>query len=140
MRLTEEDLEQIMKANPDLKVQQEQPVAKIPNIKQVKPNKYHAKRTYSKLCHRFFHSKGEAERGEELRLLEMAGKIQDLRFQVKFTLCDKPKVTIAIDFSYMDDGVRIFEDFKGVLTRDFRTKLAWLQTKKGMIVILSKRS
>lgn len=101
-------------------------------------NKYHAKRTFSTLCDRTFDSLAEAKRGEELRLLEMAGEIWDLRYQWKFILCKDPKVTITIDFTYLEKGKRIFEDTKGVLTRDFRTKLAWLQQSQGIRVLLSK--
>lgn len=90
-------------------------------------NKYNAHRTYSALCQREFASKAEARRGEELHLLEMAGEIRDLRYQLPFVLNVKPKVTITIDFSYIENGQIVYEDTKGVLTRDFRTKLAWLK-------------
>jgi hypothetical protein len=113
-------------------------------------NKYGARRTFSELCGRTFASKAEAQRGEELRLLEMAGEISDLEYQPRFTLCEKPKITITLDFSYVEQrdlGVpgrgieghsseRIHEDVKGVLTRDFRTKLAWLKEKHGIDVRL----
>ncbi len=104
-------------------------------------NKYHAKRTYSALCDRTFSSKAECRRGEELHLLQLAGEISDLEYQVKFVLCEKPKITYAADFKYKDmNGERrkIYEDTKGVLTRDTRTKLAWLKEKYGISVLLSK--
>lgn len=111
-------------------------------------NKYHAKRTWSELCRREFASKKEAGRAEELTLLEKGGEIKDLTFQHRFDLCKKPKVTITIDFQYvLMDEVRvkgnfiptdvIYEDSKGVLTRDTRTKLAWLKEKYNIDVILS---
>src|SRR3990167_6188399 len=99
-------------------------------------SKYHSKRTFSALCNRFFPSKLEATRAEELHLMELAGVISDLRYQVRFKLNDKPLITITIDFSYLEDGVRKFEDTKGFLTRDFRTKLAWLQTTQDIEVAL----
>ena len=111
-------------------------------------NKYHAKRTYSELSKRWFASKAECRRGEELRLLEMGGEIANLQYQVKFVLSEKPKVTIAIDFAYLKDiraigqrlydGTLVYEDTKGVLTRDFRTKLAWLKQQQGIEVLLTK--
>lgn len=101
-------------------------------------NKYKARRTYSELCGRFFSSKAEARRGEELHLLERAGEITDLRYQVRFVLSDKPRVSITIDFTYLEDALRIFEDTKGVLTRDFRTKLSWLKQVHNIDVLLSK--
>lgn len=101
--------------------------------------KYGAKRTWSNLCQRTFDSKAEAVRGEELRLLEMAGEIDQLEYQVRFRLCEVPPVSITIDFTYRTyrEGIyREFEDVKGVLTRDFRTKLAWLKEKYGIDVKL----
>jgi len=106
--------------------------------------KYGAKRTWSELCQREFASKAEAVRGEELALMEKAGLISHLEYQPRFELCEDPKITITLDFSYRDEtpGIlpkRIFEDVKGVLTRDFRTKLAWLKEKYGIDVQLIKR-
>ncbi|KKN62161.1 hypothetical protein LCGC14_0514400 [marine sediment metagenome] len=102
------------------------------------PNKYKAIRTYSELCQREFASKKECRRGEELCLLEKAGEIAGLCYQVKFVLSEKPRVTITIDFGYLvKDGGLCFEDSKGVLTRDFRTKLIWLKQSRYIDVILS---
>ena len=99
--------------------------------------KYGAKRTYSQLCDRIFDSKAEAIRGEKLRMLELAGEIQDLKYQVKYILCTKPKKrTITIDFVYIQDEELIHEDTKGVLTRDFETKLLWLENTFGIKVNL----
>ena len=100
-------------------------------------NKYFAKRKYSTLCGRWFASKKEAARGEELTLMEKGGLISNLQFQVRFVLSEHPRVTITIDFIYQEDGEQKYEDTKGVLTRDFRTKLAWLHEQKGIDVILS---
>ena len=99
--------------------------------------KYNSKRTWSELCQREFASMKEARRGEELHLLEKAGEIECLGYQVKFVLSVKPKVTIRIDFQYWENGEWVLEDSKGVLTRDFRTKLAWLKQLEGISVKLS---
>ncbi len=99
-------------------------------------NKYGAKYTWSQLCNRTFASRAEAVRGEELRLMEMAGEITELNYQPWFVLCKKPKITITLDFYYKVDGLVKFEDVKGVLTRDSRTKLAWLKEKHGIDVRL----
>jgi len=99
-------------------------------------NKYNARRIYSALCGRTFSSKAEAIRGEELALLERGGVIERLVYQDTFALCSDPKVTIAIDFSYVEFGERVYEDVKGVLTRDFRTKLCWLKEKHDIDVVL----
>lgn len=101
-------------------------------------NKYGAIKTYSELCGRTFDSKAEARHGEELRLLELAGKIKNLEYQIPFKLCDKPRIKITIDFKYRKwdgyiefdgGGYDVYEDVKGILTRDSRTKLAWLKEK-----------
>ena len=102
-------------------------------------NKYHSMRTWSNLCQRWFDSKAEAARAEELHLLQQAGGIKDLEYQVVFALNVKPKVSIKIDFAYTDNGERIHEDTKGVLTRDFRTKLAWLKQQQGISVRLQRQ-
>jgi len=101
-------------------------------------NKYNARRTYSELCNRTFDSKAEKIRGEELVLLLRAEEIQELQYQVKFKLSDKPKISVSIDFSYVEMGKRIYEDVKGVLTRDSRTKYAWLKEKHGIEVQLTR--
>jgi predicted 3-demethylubiquinone-9 3-methyltransferase (glyoxalase superfamily) len=100
-------------------------------------NKYGAIRTWSELCQRTFDSKAEAKRGEELALMERAGEIGNLTYQMCYSLSVKPKVTITIDFVYQNGATEtFFEDVKGVLTRDFRTKLAWLKEKYGIEVKL----
>ena len=101
-------------------------------------NKYNAKRTYSALCDRTFSSKAECRRGEELHLLQMAGEISGLEYQVKFVLCEKPKITYSADFRYTENGEEVVEDSKGFLTRDTRTKIAWVKEKFGISVLLSK--
>ena len=119
--------------------------------------KYHAKRTYSSLCNRTFSSRAECVRGEELALLEMAGEITGLEYQVPFTLSIEPKVTITIDFTYKpriysdlilqkagnNSGKillydkAIYEDVKGYKeTREFRVKRIWLKEKYGIDVEL----
>ncbi len=105
-------------------------------------NKYGAKRTWSELCQREFASKKECLRAEELTLLEKAGERVNRLFQIPFILSVKPKITITIDFAYKEmtniyAPNYTYEDSKGMLTRDTRTKLAWLKEKHGIDVILS---
>ena len=99
-------------------------------------NKYHAKRTWSELCQRTFDSQAEARWGEGLTLMEKVGEIQDLQFQVKYVLSYKPRITIKIDFQYKENGQVKRQDVKGVLTRDFRTKLAWLKEQGTEVEII----
>lgn len=102
--------------------------------------KYHAVQTYSELCGRTFSSKAECARAEELMLLERAGEITDLQFQVKYVLNEKPKISITLDFVYKENGEMVYEDYKGVLTRDFRTKIYWLKSKFGITVLLTGKT
>lgn len=81
-----------------------------------------------------FDSKRELNRYTELKLLEKAGIIKDLRRQVKFQLLPSQKskdgsyvleraVHYIADFTYMDEqGNMIVEDTKGVKTPDYIIK------------------
>ncbi|GEM_PF-3194164 len=101
-------------------------------------NKFHARRTWSETCNRFFASKGEAMRGEELAILEKASVIGKLTYQPMWVLSEEPRVTYKADFGYSrrepHDRSYVVEDVKGVLTRDTRTKLAWLKQRYGITV------
>ena len=101
-------------------------------------NKYSAKKTFSELCGRKFDSKAEARRGEELHLLQKAGEISDLQYQVRFVLHRKPIISIKIDFGYIENGERIFADVKGKETRDFRVKRYWLEEQQNIKILLTK--
>lgn len=72
-----------------------------------------------------FHSKAEARRYSELRLLERAGEITGLKLQERFDMIIEGVLICRYhaDFSYSDrSGQRIVEDVKGVLTAEFRLK------------------
>lgn len=74
-----------------------------------------------------FDSKREAARWKELRLMERAGEITDLRRQVRYELIPKQEGERAVhyiaDFAYKDkDGKKIVEDAKGARTREYIIK------------------
>ena len=82
-----------------------------------------------------FDSLREARRWGELRLMEKAGEIVDLRRQVPVELQgrDGPLLTrtgrcmrLTIDFAYTDSrsGLTIYEDAKGMPTRDYEVRRA----------------
>lgn len=105
-------------------------------------NKYGAKQVTKNGM--IFDSKREARRDSELRLLEAAGKIRDLRRQVKFELIPSQRepdttgprggiirgkvieraVDYIADFVYIDTrtGETIVEDTKGMRTKDYIIK------------------
>ena len=160
-RWTPETLEQRKRDNPDFAK-----ANPMPAIKKLSPetmermrkevgimSTHHARRTYSELCQRNFDSKAEAEYGERLCLMERAGEINHLRYQVKFELFDKPRITITIDFAYIDNpGEKqpneVFVDVKGKrftkkrrterprVERDFWVKLHWLKQRYNVDVKL----
>lgn len=78
-----------------------------------------------------FDSEGEANRYMELKLLEAGQYISDLKIQPVFVLLEKftdsagnkhAAIRYRADFSYIDNGQRVVEDFKGVETEVFRIK------------------
>jgi hypothetical protein len=93
-----------------------------------KPNKFKAQRTGK------YASKAEARRAAELKLLERAGKIQNLGEQVKFEIiprqddadgkCLERACHYIADFVYTDPatGQEIVEDCKGFRTPEYRLK------------------
>lgn len=90
-----------------------------------------------------FDSKHEAKRYQELRLLEQAGEITNLRLQVPFELIPKSKYGMPIryiaDFTYNDlNGQLIVEDAKGVKTPVYRLKRRLMAELKGIEIDNSK--
>lgn len=88
-----------------------------------------------------FASKLEAERYQQLMLLERAGEISGLQLQVEFQIFkgyispdtgEKTRsVTYVADFVYIDnrDNRMIVEDTKGMETPDFRLKWKLVQSQ-----------
>ena len=80
-----------------------------------------------------FDSRAEAHRYSELRFLELAGEILDLKVHPSFELLPKAitpagvkvrKVSYEADFAYTEkDGTKVVEDVKGVETPVFRLKM-----------------
>ena len=66
----------------------------------------------------------------------MAGEISSVIYQPTFLLSASPKITITLDFQYWVKGQEraTYEDVKGILLRDTRTKFAWLKEKYGIEV------
>lgn len=79
-----------------------------------------------------FDSKSEARRYSELRLLEREGQISELQLQPSFILAPsvrfhdakrtKPALKYIADFEYLEKGVKIIEDVKGMQTPAFKIK------------------
>ena len=80
-----------------------------------------------------FDSKKEANRYQELKLMQRAGIIRDLQRQVKYVLIPSQKgddgrvierpCTYIADFVYVDEnGKKVVEDTKGYRTSDYKIK------------------
>lgn len=120
-----------------------------------RPHKYRAKATVVDGIR--FHSKREAARYQELRLLEKAGEIWDLELQPTFPLC-APSTTGTIggavkalagtfdgrigeyraDFAYHDRSGRIVEDTKGYDTPLSKWKRKHVKAQYGIDVRIVK--
>lgn len=111
----------------------------IPRDLQERKNKYGNKKTM--LDGHLFDSKHEAERYAELKMLERAGEITDLRLQVPFELCEAHKrrdgtmergVKYIADFVYQRRGKCVVEDAKGDRTDVYILKRKWMYQKYGI--------
>lgn len=128
MRLTPEEFQALQ----DRRKQQ----AKGHTIKTVKArNKYGAVKT--QVDGITFDSKGEAMRYLELKAMEEAGLIHELRLQVRFPLVihgDYGSVEreYRADFVYVEDGIRVVEDFKGHKTREYLLKRDLMKALHGI--------
>jgi len=85
-----------------------------------------------------FHSKREAARYQELKLLEKAGEIRDLVLQRHWDLCvDDVKIGVYIsDFEYKEgkppDSAWVVEDCKGFRTPLYRWKKKHFEAQHGI--------
>ena len=77
-----------------------------------------------------FDSKKEAKRYVQLKQMEKLGVIKNLQRQVKYELQPSFKlngktirsITYIADFVYIQDGVEIIEDVKGMRTKEYLLK------------------
>lgn len=67
---------------------------------------------FVELAGRRFDSRLERDRAEQLCMLQRAGEIGDLRFQVTVKLTDA-QIGWRLDFAYTEDGRTVYEDAKG---------------------------
>lgn len=85
-----------------------------------------------------FHSKREAKRYGELKLLEKAGKITELTLQPKFEfIVNGVKIgTYTADFWYRPAGEinAVIEDAKGFKTQQYRLRVKLMKALHGIDV------
>ena len=90
-----------------------------------KKSKYHNEKV--QYDGRTFDSKWEMERYCELKLLEKAGRIKDLKCQEKFVLIEKStehrETAYVADFTYYENGQLVVEDCKSKITKTATYKI-----------------
>ena len=81
-----------------------------------------------------FDSKAEARRYAELKLLEKANEISDLRLQPKFNckIHGKKICTYRADFDYYHGDQWVVEDVKGFRTQVYRLKKRLVEALHGV--------
>ena len=93
-----------------------------------------------------YDSVGEANRHQALKLMEKAGLIKELSRQVSFIL--RPGVELfgkkkraliyRADFSYVENGKKVIEDFKGRMTKEFIVKAHILKADFNIDIRITK--
>lgn len=79
-----------------------------------------------------FPSQSEAERYGELKLMLMAGVIEELRLQVSYDLGNGGKY--VADFVYLENGETVVEDRKGYRTREYKRKRKLMREIHGITI------
>ena len=78
-----------------------------------------------------FDSLAEARRYEQLKLMEQAGVISDLRLQPRYELqkaftdnagVKQRAIVYCADFAYQENGLSVVEDVKGARTKEYILK------------------
>jgi hypothetical protein len=117
--------------------------------KKTPKNKFSAKKT--RVGDIVLDSNGEAERYQQLLLLEKAGLISELKLQVRFPLivngrqiATKDKLgrefplNYVADFTYSESGKYVIEDFKGFDTPLSRLKRAIIEAILGTEIRITR--
>lgn len=99
-----------------------------------KPNKYSAIKT--EVDGLIFDSRREATRYQDLRYMQAAGEISDLRLKVKYELVvNGQKIgSYTSDFEYEEEGKHIVEDCKGFRHRDYIWRKKLMLALFGIVI------
>jgi len=84
-----------------------------------------------------FHSKKEAERYRQLKILLTAGQIRNLELQKKYALVvnGEPIGHYWADFVYEEGGRLVVEDVKGFRTAEYRLKRKLMHALHGITIV-----
>jgi hypothetical protein len=112
--------------------------AKEKGLQEAKRNKYNAEKTI--INDEVIDSKLEAGHYADLRLLERAGKITNLRRQVcfEFRVKDILMFRYFADFSFIDRGIKRYIDSKGLDTPISKLKRKIIEAEYGIKIELWK--
>jgi len=105
-------------------------------MKSIRSSKYNARPTLVGSLR--FHSKKEARRYQELKLLEHAGEISGLELQVKYHMYINGQLisTYVADFVYQNKkGQPVIEDCKGFRTPEYRLKKKLMAAIYGITIL-----
>lgn len=87
----------------------------------------------------WFDSKRELQRWGELKLLQLAGKIQELRRQVDFELIPRiggmRAIVYRADFVYTEEGKQVVEDSKGFRDRVYKLKCRLMLWRHNIAIL-----
>ncbi|BDR08226.1 DUF1064 domain-containing protein [Comamonas thiooxydans] len=96
-----------------------------------------------------FDSLAELNRWGHLKMLQRGGHISDLRRQVVFEMVPsvkfagaaraRPAIRYIADFVYMEKGIEVIEDVKGVETSEFKLKRHLMKALLGLEVKVVKK-
>lgn len=87
-----------------------------------------------------FSSEAEANRYQQLKLLERGNRISSLKLQVAFELAPavqingrkKPALRYVADFTYIENDRLVVEDVKGVVTQVYAVKRHLMKSVHGI--------
>lgn len=101
-------------------------------------NKYHAKPV--RTDEHYFASTGEYRRWQELLLEQTAGEIDSLKLHPRYPIVinDIQVCLVELDFSYVRNGKWVYEDFKGVYTRESKLRHKLFEAYYGRKVLITR--
>lgn len=84
-----------------------------------------------------FPSKREANKYAELKLMERAGIISDLKLQVRYPLemCGQVITHYVADFVYQENGKTVVCDAKGFLTDTYKMKKKMMRAQYNVEIL-----
>ncbi|MDP9195195.1 MAG: DUF1064 domain-containing protein [Pseudomonadota bacterium] len=99
-----------------------------------KPSKYNAQPTEVDGIR--FASRAESIRYQQLKMMQQMGRIQNLKLQVPF-ICEVNRRVVCkyiADFVYVEDGMKITEDVKGMLTPLYKLKKRLMEACHNVVI------